>query len=151
VRLAFLPETQRQRTNGGGSLPIIELFNDEVHLLAREYMQRPETQLRVVIVSTKYGLVDAGTKVYPYTAGMTYERVDAWHRAFEKQWAKSRERWFHDVDDVFVGMSGAHLYVLQRLHVMIDYAPLMARFVVGNVSPGAQMERWLSTELSDSF
>lgn len=145
MRLAFLAESTRQRTGGVGAVPILDLFSEEMHLLAREYLEHFPDDLRVVIISTKYGLCDSYKKVYPYSTGLTYERVDAWLHPFTKQFTQNEARWFNDVDDLFIGASGPYHYVLQRLGIAIDYVPRMQRAVYGNVASGPQCARWLNS------
>lgn len=151
MRLAFLAESSRQRTAGMGAGPILELFSEEMHLAVRNYLVRHPDDLRVVIISTKYGLVESTQKVLPYSTGITYERVDAWMKPFSRQWAKNAETWFKDVDDLFIGASGPYHYILQRLGIAIDYVPFMTRCVYGNIASGPQCVRWLNSTTSRSL
>lgn len=147
MRLAFLADSNRQKGWDTGATPILRLFTDEIHLLALEYQQEVADDLRVLIVSSQYGLVHQDVKVNLYGTALNYERVDRQLPAYQRQWAKSGPLWLEGVDDVFIGLQNAHLYVVQRLGLMITLPKVVKRIVVGNVAPAAQFLRWADRPL----
>lgn len=144
MRLVFVPDSTRQQTLDGGATPALLMFNDEIHHVVRDYQEMAE-DLRVVVVSHKYGLIGGQAKIVPYSKRISFEDVDRLLPAFQKQWSSNEAAWFADVTDVCIALTGPLLYILQRLEVMVNIPrrPEIRSFVVANVAPAAQMLRWL--------
>jgi hypothetical protein len=127
MRLIFLSDSRQQWSGKYMSkVPALHLYHDERFVAVRKALEDDKVEdLRVVIISAKYGLIDPYRQIRAYGNGLTYEKVDHLMPAFRKQWEDNAEKWFEDVDELFVAAQGPYLYVLQRLEMMIKWTPLI--------------------------
>lgn len=145
MRLAFLQDSPRQ-LSVREAVPAINLFASEVFVLAREYLET-HNDLRIVVVSAKYGFISSDLKIAPYGDGLTYEKVDKFRPAYKRQWQGGVSKWFRGVDDLFVGLDGPSRYAAALMELFIHFPPRVDRYIDGGVAPGPQLNRWLNAPL----
>lgn len=144
MKLCFISDCRQQHSPHGRAKHAIDLFVDERFISVREAITAG-VQVRVVVVSARYGLIGAEAVVRPYGNGLTYERVDELYPALRRQWNQNAERWFADVDDLMLATTGPHLYVLQRMELPKVWIPRMQRTIY--IHNSLQLEDWLTSEL----
>jgi hypothetical protein len=129
MRLIFISDSRQQWSGDYGSkVPAISLFHDERYVVLRHALDNGAAgNLKVVIVSAKYGFINANYPIRAYGNGLTFEKVDRLTPAFKKQWDANVSKWFEGVDDLFLGVTGPYLYALQRMEIAIHWIPKVGK------------------------
>lgn len=131
MKLLFISDSHQQWSKG--PVPAIRLFHDERYVAVRQYLRsKLETtqppDLRIVIISAKYGFMSPSKEVTGYSSGLTYDRVDQMYNGLKKQWLRGMDKWFtDDVDDMLIAATGPHLYALQRMEIAINQIPSISK------------------------
>lgn len=137
------------QTADGGKIPAIERFDDARYRVLREYVARPDVQLGIIIVSTKYGLIGRDKLIGTYRKAWTYDEVDRVLPALSKQWAEFRQgAAMKEATDLMIGCLDEHLYALRRLYLAIQYVPHMEQLHYVSGGRGQQAQQiadWLRT------
>lgn len=145
MRLLFISDSHQQWSKG--PVQAIRLFHDERYVAVRQYLrnraeQSEPSNLRVVIVSAKYGFISPRKEISGYSNGLTYDRVDQMFRGLQRQWLAGLDKWFtDDIDDLFLATTGPHLYALQRMEIAINQIPFIRRVQYMTTFP--QVGDWL--------
>jgi hypothetical protein len=153
TRLLLLACSARKRQDAA-PLPALDRYDGPVFRVVRRYLRdRPAAELRVVILSARFGLLDAGDQLPNYDCQMTSERSRKLARQVDERLAAldamngSPDR----AEDCFALLGKRYLDVLERCS-----SPL-ARLLVARNAPGGQgiklthLHRWLRKDTTGSI
>ena len=143
VLLIAGPGKQRPAT-GGGLCRAVDRYDTTEYKVLRELEVRGVKLPTVIILSAKYGWIDANTVIAQYTRQMSEERVDKAYPKLVQQWAGKYINTLLDADYVHLHLPGAYRYALARMGFFVDIAPEIAHLTESYLGMYMQpFVRWL--------